>query len=474
MKNKYKAIILAFLIFSCVSVEAQVTFQHVYPTSNSINQSGRDVLFTSDGGYILAGMTMTSTPGDSDIYVLKTDYAGNITWTQQFGGALPDYVYSFIPTADNNYFILGFTMSYGSGSYDVWLIKMDPSGTVLWTKTYGTSAQEEGHCIIPTADGNYIITGRANNDALLMKIDPQGNTLWTQTYGGAQYETSHSVAQCNDGGYVLVGQTFSYGAGGADVYVIKTDGSGNLSWQKTFGGVYDDEGKYVLANSDGTIIIDGQISSSSTFAGLDINVIKTDASGNVIWNQTYGGNDKDVTHMIQHTSDGGYVITGISRSFGWINPDMWLVKIDEFGTSMWTKNYGSWYHDHCYAVKQTSDGGYVALGHQEDINNVTHVFFVKTDGSGQVGTGESPVANTFAVYPNPSAGIIHVDLTDYTLEPGTSVKICNALGEILFSEAIGIENKDKKVINLSNNQRGVYFVSVQSKNETTTKKIILE
>ncbi|MGZ3864908.1 MAG: T9SS type A sorting domain-containing protein [Bacteroidia bacterium] len=474
MKNKYSIIILTSIILSCGSVKAQVTFQQVYPVTGSINQSGRDVIPTSDGGYLLAAMTMNNTPGDSDIYILKTDYAGNVTGTTQLGGPQPDYVYSFIPTGDGNYFVLGFTMSYGAGSYDVWLLKIDPSCNVLWTKTYGTSGQDVGSQIIPTSDGNYLITGRSNNDALLIKIDPLGNELWRKTYGGALYETSHSVAQCPDGGFVLVGQTFSYGAGGADMYVIKTDGSGILSWQKTFGGAYDDEGKYVLANSDGTFIIDGQISSSTSLSALDINVIKTDGSGSVIWNQVYGGNDKDVTHMIQPTSEGGYIITGISRSFGWINPDMWLVKIDQFGASSWTKNYGSWYHDHCYAVRQTADGGYVAIGHQEDINSITHVFFVKTDGSGQVSVPEVKMNNIFSVYPNPSPGVIHVDMDNYTTEPGSTIRVCNALGETFYSETMDNVSKNNNVIDLKNNPKGVYMVSIQTEKKIYTRKIIVE
>lgn len=474
MKNKFTTAILATFLLSSVFVKAQVTFQQVYPVTGSINQSGRDVMPTSDGGYLLVGMTMNNTPGDSDIYVVKTDYLGNITGTTTFGGPMPDYAYSFIPTNDNNYFVLGFTMSYGAGSYDVWLLKIDPACNVLWSKTYGTSGQDVGNQIVPTADGNYMITGRSNNDALLIKIDPQGNELWRKTYGGALYETSHSVAQSADGGFILVGQTFSFGAGGADIYVIKTDASGNLSWQKTFGGSYDDEGKYVLANSDGTFIIDGQISSSSALSSLDINVIKTDASGAVIWNQVYGGNDKDVTHMIQPTSDGGYIIAGISRSFGWINPDMWLVKIDQFGASTWTKNYGSWYHDHCYAVKQTSDGGYVALGHQEDINSITHVFFVKTDGSGQVSIPEVWINNVFSVYPNPSQGIIHVDLDNYATEPGSSIKICNSLGDILYSETMESMNRNNNMIDLKSKPQGVYLVSIQTKKNVYTKRIVIE
>jgi len=475
MRNNYKIcrLLLLFLLlqYTPFFIKAQVTFQKVYPTT--IRQSGKDVLPTSDGGYLIAGMTTTTIVGDSDIYLIKTDYSGNILWTKTYGGSLPDYPHALIRTNDSNYFMLGFTKSYGAGGADIWLLKIDPSGTLLWSKAYGGTGDESGHEIIPTSDGNYAITGRSNNDAYLLKINPAGNTIWTKSYGGSQYETSHSVKQCLDGGYILVGKTFSYGQGAGDIYVVKTNSTGDTTWTKTFGGIYDDEAGYVLANPDGTYTIDAQISSNNLLSGLDIYVVKIDANGNSIWTKTYGGNDKDVTHNIQPTSDHGYIIAGISRSFGWINPDMWLVKIDSVGNVMWTRNYGSWFHDHCYVVKQTSDGGYIALGHEEDSNSITHVFFIKLNGLGQLPVEEFAMNNIFTVYPNPTTGLIKINLG--FVEKGSIFKIYNALGQVVFLETVeSSQTVNVKIIDMKDREPGIYFVSIQSAKQLTTKKIILK
>src|ERR1700741_211568 len=294
MKKHYK--IIAVLLFVLNSfpflTSAQVTFQKIYPSV--IDQSGRDVVATSDGGYLIVGMTTNYTPNDSDLLVIKTNYLGDTLWTKKYGGPQAEYANAIIPTYDGNYFILGFTRSFGSGSDDTWLVKMDPYGNILWTQTYGSTGIDDGNDIIATWDGNYVITGRTNNNAHLFKIDPSGNVIWTKTYGGAQYENSHSVKQCLDGGYILTGQTRSYGQGLADIYIVKTNSFGDTLWTKTYGGAGMDDGNSIIANSDGTYIICAETNSAGGYGDYDIQMIKTDSYGNGIWNKRYGGQEKDI------------------------------------------------------------------------------------------------------------------------------------------------------------------------------------
>src|ERR1051325_5387013 len=283
--------VVLFFVLSGISVggSAQITtFQKIY--SSPVAQSSRDVLPTPDGGYFIAGMT-EKTPGDSDIYLVKTNGAGDTLWTKTYGGIGPDYPHTLLQLPDGNYFVMGFTKSFGAGQGDIWLIKVDPSGNYIWDKTYGGAGDDEGHEIIPTNDGNYMIGGRINNQAALLKIDPSGNTMWTKTYGGPLYESGASVKQALDGGYILLATTFSYGPGRGDSWLLKTNATGDTLWTKIFGGPNFDEAKYVLANPDGSYTF-CMCDSSSGASDFDVQVIKVTGSGAVVWNKTYGGTKK--------------------------------------------------------------------------------------------------------------------------------------------------------------------------------------
>ena len=190
---------------------------------------GNSVLQTSDGGYVLAGWTNSFGAGNYDVYLIKTDASGDTIWTRTYGGTSEDYGIFVAPTSDSGCVIAGLTSSYGAGGYDIYLIKADASGDTVWTKAYGGPLADWGYCIAQTSDGGYVIAGDRDNqaEAWLLKTDSSGDTTWTRTYGGPNQESADAVAQTADGGYILAGLTSSYGAGGQDVYLIKTDANGN-------------------------------------------------------------------------------------------------------------------------------------------------------------------------------------------------------------------------------------------------------
>ena len=156
MKIKY-SISLAVLLLSFV-IKGQTYFQKVYQSSPH-DQEAQDVLPTSDGGYILAGYTTNTTFNDCDVYIMKADANGNLLWTKTYGVNKPDFPYHMLATNDGNYFLVGYSQSYGGGDYDILLMKIDPSGNMLWTKTYGGFGNDMGRDIIATNDGNYLIVG---------------------------------------------------------------------------------------------------------------------------------------------------------------------------------------------------------------------------------------------------------------------------------------------------------------------------
>ena len=275
------------------------------------------------------------------IFLLNTAFAQPDTlWTKTFGGSRNDGGSSVQQTSDGGYIITGSTSSYGAGSADVWLIKTDASGDTIWTKIFGGSDSNYGYSVQQTSDGGYIITGvtysydAGRGDVWLIKTDAIGDTIWTKTFGGSDSDYGNSVQQTSDGGYIITGYTYYYGAGSGDVWLstdvwlIKTDASGDTIWTKTFGGSGTDKGNSVQQTSDGGYIITGSTYSYSA-RDKDIWLIKTDAIGDTIWTKTFGGSERDFGNSVQQTSDGGYIITGstgYTSSYGG-NYDVWLVKV---------------------------------------------------------------------------------------------------------------------------------------------------
>ncbi|MBA3664160.1 MAG: T9SS type A sorting domain-containing protein [Bacteroidetes bacterium] len=471
MKNAnstlFKLLILISIFSFSVNYYGQVFFQKTYPTT--FDKTSRDILPTADGGYILAGSTNNTTINDCDLNVVKTDNAGNLLWEKQFGGSLPDYAYSMVETSDGNYFITGYTQSFGGGDLDVYLIKIDPSGNLLWQKDIGSFTNEEGREIIKTSDGNYVICGSSNlgpnSQAMLMKIDLAGNVLWTKKYGGANQEFGNSAKECSDGGFILTGQTFSSGQNG-DTYLVRTDVNGDTLWTKTYGTALADEGVCVVNNSDGSYTF--VVRDSTASRDVDVRVIKTDASGNLLWNKVYSGTLKDTPKSICSTADGGYMIGAISRSFGWINPDMWLLKLDGGGDTLWTRHFGGSDHEHCHKAKEW-DGGYIAVGHARSYGPGQKVMFVKMNNSGGiVASVNNNVAfeNDLKVYPNPAAdGLINV-----TSESGIplKIKLINLLGQVVYAGA-----PEDKTIDLGVRQQGVYLLTIESQKGISTRKVVI-
>ncbi len=238
-----------------------------------------------------------------------------------------------------------------------------------WDKTYGGPNIEAGYWVDNTTDRGYIVVGTTeshgagNSDVWLIKTGENGNEVWNKTFGGSKYDAGRCVAQTADGGYIIVGYTKSFGAGKSDVYIIKTDSDGNLHWNKTFGGENEDVGYSVLQTSNGGYLIAGE-TDYSLVGGIfgDIWLIKTNSSGDEEWSKTYGGTSMDSCYCVVQTVDGGYIIAGY-KAMGSIGfQDVLLIKIDENGNILLDETFGEIESDLGYCVVQIAEGEYVIVG----------------------------------------------------------------------------------------------------------------
>jgi len=258
-------------------------------------------------------------------------------WSRTFGGSDWDEAYSVQQTTDGCYILAGETFSYGAGCSDLWLVKTDSAGNEEWSWTFGGSYWDVAYSVQQTADGGYILAGRTNsygagsNNFWLVKTNSAGNEEWNRTFGRYGAGEAHSVQQTTDGGYILAGTMNFYDACSADFWLVKTNSAGNEEWNRTFGGSDWDEAESVQQTADGGYILAGTMDLYDA-GSADFWLVKTDSTGKEEWNRTFGGSDDDKAHSVRETSDGGYIIAGIiageTESYGSGKADFWLIKLE--------------------------------------------------------------------------------------------------------------------------------------------------
>ncbi len=518
-----RGLTLALLSVSLVALFTQYAHAQVVKFAKTYGGTSRDKAYsvqqTSDGGYIVAGYTNSFGAGWDDILLIKTDAFGNVQWAKTYGEADNDVAYSVQQTSDGGYIVAGTTVSFGAGGGDIFLVKTDANGNIIWAKTYGGTSGEDATSVQQTSDGGYILAGytrsfgAGDKDIFLIKTDASGNLQWAKTYGGIDWDVAYSVQQTSDGGYIVAGETWSFGAGGFDIFLIKTDAFGNVQWAKTYGGASLDIALSVQQTSDGGYIVTGGTLSFGA-GNWDIFLIKTDANGNVQWAKTYGGTGNDWASSVQQTSDGGYILAGVTTSFGAGWDDIFLINTDANGNVQWAKTYVGTDWDEALSVQQTSDGGYIVAGYTRSFGaGWDDIFLIKTDANGDIGScvivqdasptvnTVSPTVNTFSpsisspslTVTSPSPTITSPTLTVSEPCPLSISESCKPVSGLITPYKGGIKVSksgefEVKVYNVSGVMvksikgkeevrlelsRGVYFVEVVLGNRVLREKVII-
>ncbi len=366
---------------------------------------GRSVVQTGDGGYAIAGYTVSFGAGLYDAYLIKTDAGGNLLWDRTYGGTDNDMGFSLVQTSDGGYAIAGTTESFSAGLTDVYLVRTDDSGNMLWSQTYGGIGIDQGYYLVQTNDGGYVIagsttsSGAGSNDVYLVKVDASGNMLWNQTYGGTSSDIGRSVVQTGDGGYAIAGYTNSFGVGGNDVYLIKSDANGNMLWNRTYGGTGNDLGHSVVQSGNEGYAVAGQTNSFGA-GSSDIYLVRTDSDGAMLWSKTYGGLGDDVGFCLVQARGARYAISGPTTSFGAGGTDIYLVETDDDGNMISSWTAGGTGNDFDGSLIQAVDGSYVIAGFTDSFGvGLTDIYLVKTDAEYEFGLARTDYsANTLTLY----------------------------------------------------------------------------
>jgi hypothetical protein len=342
-----------------------VTFRKTF--GGTALDTGFFVQQTTDGGYIITGKKDFYPNNKGDVWLIKTDSTGNMLWDKTFGEREDlDGGECVQQTTDGGYIITGFRYSLITGERDICLIKTDSTGNKMWDKTFGGII---GYSVRQTTDGGYIIIGE---NGWLIKTDSIGNLVWDKKLGGY---AGYCVEQTTDGGYIITGETS--GSSSNAVWLIKTDSVGNKMWEKTFEKCeIENVGWYVQQTNDGGYIISGR---TAMLGKGSLWLIKTDSNGNMLW-------DKDFLdgygYCVQQTTDGGYIISGEIRPFF---SSVYLIKTDSAGNEIWHKTFGGFgfFSGHC--VQQTTDGGYIITGKSESLyDDNEDVLLIKTNKDGNI------------------------------------------------------------------------------------------
>ena len=378
----------------------------------SKNDVANAVVKTRDGGAAVLGYTQSingdisdKTVENFDFWVLKLDAESNIQWSKTFGGTNDDRGNDIIQTNDGGYAVLGYStssdqdVSENAGSQDFWMIKLNANGSISWSKTFGYTGADFGTTLLQTADNSYLITGvldvtasggqgnsqrHAGGDIWAIKLSENGELQWSKYFGGSFTDTPFGVVETEDHNFIIAGSSdsgdvdISNNNGSYDFWVLKIASNGSLLWERSFGGSEIDEGRAITTTNDGNFIIVGDTRSadkdvSNNNGAADVWIIKMNTDGNLIWEKTIGGTSFDVARSVSKTQDGGFIISGSSRSLdnSFTNQgqnDALLLKIDSEGNGVWKQTIGGAEIDFFYDSVQLNDASIIAVGETNSSN----------------------------------------------------------------------------------------------------------
>jgi hypothetical protein len=539
-------------IFVCLCLFSALNAQYVFHKQwdyryggEETEVTGNTILQARDGGYIAGGSSKSSISGDRseanwdstlakyDYWVVKLNSTGQKVWDKRFGGALQDNFYSLALTKDGGYILGGDSYSNADGDktqtcrggFDYWIVKIDSDGTKQWDKRFGGNGNESLGEVQQTTDGGYIIGGTSTSglngdktqynwgggnkeDYWVVKTDSAGNKQWDKRFGGDRYDFETTIKQTKDGGFLLGGYSDSDTSGDKtqanwaytyNFWVVRIDSMGNQLWDKRFGGTRGEhllamievDGGFVLAGDSYSDISGdkGQVSNGS----MDYWIIKIDSAGNKIWDKGFGGNDEDQLYSIAKTTDGGYLLSGDSRTryasgnksednVVDLHNQPWIIKTDSLGNKEWDKTImvgGAGFSSAvessrgCYLVYSTTSAEIGWDKTQMSWNSSSDYWLLKFCMEPYTGiNAQASESAQLEVYPNPFTSDISISLQKQNLH-AASFTITNAVGQTIYHrQETNLSSNYTKMLDLSYLPNGLYFIAVEVDGERMIRQVV--
>jgi len=330
--------------------------------------TARCIQQTLDGGYLLTGWTKGQPGSGSDIFLIKTDGQGNKSWETLFKGNGFSCGYGACQTSEGGAIVVGDTKSKTGYDHDVFVAKVDARGNQIWERNFGGPYCDYGVAVTQTEDGGYLVAGGTESygagiyDVYLIRLDDQGQQIWEKTYGGKGSDCGYAMLQTQDGGIVVAGNTDSTGSGKTNVYLFQTDARGNLLWEQKYGGNNDSYGWSLQRTGDGGYLVAGETAVvGASGGGLKSYLVKTDSRGNPIWDRIYGGEFFSTAYAVLQTGGKGALLVGKQEAAGGVH-DLYILKTDSRGNTVGERALTDLGGSCAYAGQQTRDGGYIVAG----------------------------------------------------------------------------------------------------------------
>ena len=377
-------------------VQAEMPFTMIKNYGGNQDDRGYAVQQTSDGGYVIVGSSTSYGAGGSDLWILKVDASGEFTWSKTYGGQGNDVGKDIVQTSDGGYIITGYTRSFSSGGdMDLWLIKTDSNGesclyndggtctqnSSKWVKSFGTSGNDYGNSVKETSEGDFIVAGKSGRipSVFVVKTNSLGEKIWENLYGTGPGDRGQYIIDRQDLGFLIVGKENPNNADD-NLCLINIDTDGSEVWHSLYGGGNSDGGNHVSEVSGGGFIIAGSSRSYGNGNWDDMWLVKTSTGGSMEWQKTYGGNYTEIGNYVHEKIGGGYIITGSTESIGQGLYDIWVVSTDYTGNEIYSQTFGGNMDDKALRGSKSDNGELLVIGYTNSFGNGEEdVLFIKID-----------------------------------------------------------------------------------------------
>ncbi|MAB39096.1 MAG: hypothetical protein CL528_03480 [Aequorivita sp.] len=512
-RNLIASLVLTFITVSLYAQDPNILWQRTIGGSDWDQPSF--ISKTNDGGFVVGGFSESNISGEKtensrggyDYWVVKFDNSGNIQWQKTLGGDQDDYLRKIIQISDDGYIVLGYSSSgisgdkteNSQGGTDYWILKLDVSGNIMWQKTIGSDDNDTVADVEQAADGGFLIGGTASSgvsgdktvvgDVWILKLDVNGNIQWQKGYDFFANSNLSNARLTDDGGFIIAGS----GTGGifSDYVVSKLNMNGNSVWEKIYGGDGEDYLTNLILTDDGGYMVIGQSNSDASGDKTedsqgyqDYWVLKLDSAGNIVWQNTIGGDSGDIPLTVIESSDGGYFISGSSLSN--ISGDktdntfedsqsFWIMKLNSVGIIEWQNDIDGSLGERLPKAIQNDDGSFMICGQSssnisgdktENSRGEADFWIIKHAAT--LGLEDNSFLKAISLYPNPTKNTLQLNTQDKTIN---QINIYTMTGSKVLQLDVETVSPTVEVSSLAS---GVYYIQVYSGKDVALKKFLKE